>query len=47
LRGTLQIYDMYNCSVALTALRYVFSFIWSVNVVLTSEALLIYSPEVY
>ena len=38
---------MFNCCAALIALRYVFPFIRSVDVVVTSEAVLIHSQEMY
>ena len=44
-RGTLQIYGMFNCCAALIALRFMFPFIRSVDVVVTSEAVLVHSQE--
>ncbi len=46
-RGTLQIYGMFNCCAALITLRFVFPFIQSVDVVMTSEAVLIQLQEMY
>ncbi len=45
-RGTVEIYGMFNSCAALIALRFMFPFIRSVDVVVTSEAVLPFTRDV-